>query len=46
MFYVIFVEDSKNGKKGEVLFFMKVMEVNGFEYRIFGVDFYILDVEF
>lgn len=43
--YATFAEDSDSAKKGEALFTTKVMEVNGLEYRSFGADFYILDVE-
>lgn len=43
--YASFVEDNESGKKGEVLFTTKIMEINGLEYRTFGADFYILDAE-
>jgi hypothetical protein len=43
--YATFAEDNENGKEGDALFTTKVMEINGLEYRCFGADFYILDVE-
>ncbi|GAB2989098.1 MULTISPECIES: hypothetical protein [Pseudoalteromonadaceae] len=43
--YATFAEDSDCGKKGEVLFTTKVIEINGLEFRTFGADFYTLDAE-
>ena len=43
--YATLAEDSDSGNKGEAFFTTKVMENNGLEYRCFGADFYILDVE-
>lgn len=37
--------ENENGKEGDALFTIKVLEINGLESKCFGVDFYTLDAE-
>jgi len=43
--YGTFADENENGKEGDALFTIKVLEINGLESKCFGVDFYILDAE-